>query len=310
LPFFEEAILSEATTFSVYDCFTFDGEECLDLRLKAHWDQVDIFVIVEANLTFSNLAKPYSFDPEKYAWAMPKIRYIQLDATEFSNCVTAWDREKFQRNAMQRGYVDSKSNDVIIISDVDEVIRPGLITEIEPNSIHIFQQLILYFYNNYLLVSDPYMAKVVAVRGDFAAKYTPDEIRNDLEIRQSLNSVFKADAGWHFSYLGGHKMIEHKLARFSHQNLNKPKYKNLEHNIQRINSGKDIYWRAKRWGRVDIPTFGSEAIDTWFKARPELTAPGEISFAGSVPEVVQESQKRSGLRKQLYKAKLRIWNFI
>jgi beta-1,4-mannosyl-glycoprotein beta-1,4-N-acetylglucosaminyltransferase len=294
----------------VYDCFTFDGEECLDLRLKAHWDEVDIFVIVEANITFSAVAKSYAFDAKKYEWARSKIRYIQVDAGEFEHCKTAWDREKYQRNAMQLGFQDAKPDDVVVISDVDEIIKPGTISDIAPGTVHILKQLTFYFYKNYLLISDPFWYKAIAVRGEVALKHTPEDLRNNSEVRASLMPLIRENAGWHFSYLGGHEMIEYKLSRFSHQNLNKPKFKNLKKNLLRIYEGKDIYWRAKRWARVESSSFGSKVIDEWFQSRPNLSSPLEITSAGSLQSILEQASARQGIRKQWYKLKLRIWNFF
>ncbi len=46
----------------VYDCFTFYNEfELLELRLRALWDVVDYFVLVEADRTHTNKPKPFYF---------------------------------------------------------------------------------------------------------------------------------------------------------------------------------------------------------------------------------------------------------
>lgn len=51
----------------VYDCFTFYNEfELLELRLKALWDVVDCFVIVEADKTHTNQPKPFQ-------WRLPLV---------------------------------------------------------------------------------------------------------------------------------------------------------------------------------------------------------------------------------------------
>jgi beta-1,4-mannosyl-glycoprotein beta-1,4-N-acetylglucosaminyltransferase len=303
-------MLPSKKTYSVYDCFTYDGEECLDLRLRAHWEEVDIFVIVEANMTFSAVPKPFSFDPVLYAWALEKIRYFQIDSQEFVGCQSAWEREKFQRNALQRGYSDANPSDVILIGDVDEIIKPGVITAIGEGDIHVFQHLTFYFYYDYLLLSDPYWEKAIGVRGDVALRHTPEELRNSPSIKQALVPILRKDAGWHFSYLGGHEMIEYKLQRFSHQNLNKPKYKNVSRNLQRIYAGKDIYRRAKHWGRVEIQTFGSDLVDNWLRDRPYLKSPSTIKPAGTLLEVLGKFAASRGMRKQMRKAMLRIWNYF
>ncbi len=297
-----------AHSYKVYDCFTFDGEDCLDLRLRTLWDRVDHFVIVEAEVTFAGTAKALQFDAERYAWAASKIRYITLQAAEFAACETAWDRERFQRNALRRGYADAAEHDVVIIADVDEIIRPEKIFAVAPGSVHVFEMLMLYFYCDYLMVSDPFWRKPVAVAGAYALAHEAEDIRNSADLRAAAEVVDVPDAGWHFSYLGGMDMIERKLERFSHQNLNKPRYKDREKNLARIYAGKDIYRRAKRWGRVHMGDFGNATVAKWFVQRPELFSPAAIQPLDNVAVVLARRRSAGGKPSAWEKLKLRVWN--
>lgn len=297
-----------AHPYKVYDCFTFDGEDCLDLRLRTHWERVDHFVIVEAEVTFAGTAKALQFDPERYAWAASKIRYISLQAAEFATCQTAWDRERFQRNALRRGYPDAAEHDVVIIADVDEIIRPDKVFAVAPGHVHVFEMLMLYFYCDYLMVSDPFWRKAVAVTGAYALAHEAEDIRNDANLRAVATVVDVPDAGWHFSYLGGMDMIERKLERFSHQNLNKPRYKDREKNLARVYAGKDIYRRAKRWGRVHMGDFGQPEVAKWFAERPELFSPAAIQPLDKVAVVLARRRHNGGKPSAWEKLKLRVWN--
>lgn len=295
-------------SYKVYDCITYDGEDCLELRLRTQWDRVDYFVIVEAELSFAGTEKPLQFDPGRYAWASSKIRYIPLRAAEFAGCQTAWDRERFQRNALRRGYTDAAEHDVVIIADVDEIIRPEKIEAVEPGSVKVFELLMLYFYCDYLMVSEPFWRKVVAVTGAYALAHEAEDIRNDAALRATVKTVDVPDAGWHFSYLGGMDMIERKLERFSHQNLNKPRYKDREKNLARIYAGKDIYRRAKRWGRVHMGDFGNAVVAHWFAQHPDLFTPAAMRPVGNV-DAVLASRRRAGRKPSVWeKLKLRVWN--
>lgn len=296
----------------VYDCFTYDGEDCLELRLRTHWDAVDWFVIVEANVTFSGASKPYAFDAARFAWAMPKIRYVQLQAEEFSACESPWDRERFQRNALRRGFADASPDDVVIIADVDEILRPHKITRVEEGSVQVFEQLMLYFYRDYLMVSDPFWRKAVAVTGRYALEHPAEDIRNSKALRKGSRVVPVPDAGWHFSYLGGMALIEQKLERFSHQNLNKPRYKNKARNLARLYAGKDIYRRAKKWGRVQMTDsdWQEPELIAWFAQRPGLSAPSDIRSVGPLNDVLQRHRAQGAMARRLEKIWLRLWNAI
>ena len=294
----------------VYDCFTYDGEECLDLRLRAHWERVDVFVIVEAAMTFAGQPKALSFDAERFAWAMDKVRYLPLQAAAFEGCATAWDRERAQRNALREGYADAAPGDVVIIADVDEILRPERIAPVAEGEVRVFEQLMLYFYNDYLMVSEPIWRKAVAVCGADALRHAPEDLRNSKALRATLREVPVADAGWHFSYLGGMDMIQKKLERFSHQNLNKPKYRDRQKNLARLYAGKDIYHRAKRWGRVQLPAghWGSAVVEQWFRDRPELQAPRDIRSAGGLDAVLDAQRTQGRWGRRWRKLWLRLWN--
>lgn len=297
---------------TVYDCFTYDGEECLDLRLRTHWEQVDVFVIVEAAITFSGMAKALSFDVERYAWALDKIRYIPLSADEFAACQTAWDRERLQRNALQRGYADAAPDDLVIISDVDEILRPACLKVPGPGEVLVFEQLMLYFFCDYLQVSEPFWRKAIGTRADLALRHAPDDLRNDKALRKTLREVLLANAGWHFSYLGGMEMVERKLQRFSHQNLNKPRYRNSKQNVARLRAGKDIYRRARRWGRVIMANemFESPVVQGWFAERPALWAPADIRSVSSLNLVMDAYRRQRASSRPWRKLWLRLWNFF
>ena len=86
----------------VYDCFTFYNEfELLELRLKALWNVVDYFVIVEADKTHANVPKPFNFyehvhDFEKY---FSKIHYVMDTSVVEYKGVGDWLRsKKFTQN--------------------------------------------------------------------------------------------------------------------------------------------------------------------------------------------------------------------
>ena len=120
----------------IYDCFTFYNEfELLELRLESLWDVVDRFVIVESNKTFTNKPKEYNFiarqnDYRKY---FPKIRYVVENDRVPYNGTGDWSIEINQRNAIMRGIQDAQPDDLIFISDLDEIPAPDVVSRIRNN---------------------------------------------------------------------------------------------------------------------------------------------------------------------------------
>ena len=271
--------------FKVYDCFTYDGEACLELRLRTHWLKVDWFVIAEANMTFSGLPKEISFDIKKYAWARSKIRFIKVDKENFKDCITAWDREITQRNSLKLGYQDASDNDIVIISDVDEIINPDKINFIEKGTYLRFEQTVFYFYCDYICMLDPIITKAIAIRGDFAKKNLPHHMRDSYIY---LSEIRIEQGGWHFSYLGGVNIINIKLERFSHQEFNSNKYKNEANNFNKIIRGEDIFGRLTNWGRVSKKHLTHYEMKKWFTERPYFYAPKEIKYFGDASFCLQK----------------------
>ena len=57
---------------------------------------------------------------------------------------TSWEREYFQRNAIVDGLSLAEKNDVILISDADEIIKPSVIQKLKK-----IKQLKIFPINNF-----------------------------------------------------------------------------------------------------------------------------------------------------------------
>ena len=125
----------------VYDLFMVNTElEWLEIRLNTTYDYVDYFIIVESQKTFTNRDKPLIIrdNLEKFGAYRDKIIYHQLEIPEGFHSDRdnpAWAWEDLQRNAMYdqvlvrlKGNQAPVEGDVIIVADVDELVRPETIT--------------------------------------------------------------------------------------------------------------------------------------------------------------------------------------
>ncbi len=107
----------------LFDCFSYwDEDLLLDLRLHILNEYIDFFVIVEGNKTWQNNPKKLQFDIKKFNKFEKKIIYIPVeDMPEGDN---PWLRENFQRNCISRGLKNADENDLILVSDLDEIPNP------------------------------------------------------------------------------------------------------------------------------------------------------------------------------------------
>lgn len=121
----------------IFDCFTFFNElDILDIRLHEMAPVVDKFVLVEATKTFQGQPKPlyYSENKQRYARYSDKIIHVvvefpeDLQPTRHQRTI-GWAREHFQRDKIGNGLGAAKTGDLIIVSDVDEIIATDRLRE-------------------------------------------------------------------------------------------------------------------------------------------------------------------------------------
>ena len=120
----------------IIDCFMyFDEDHLLEIRLNTLYKYVNKFVIVEANLDHAGNPRQPLFSIKKFSDFKDKIQYILIkDLPKHNNFYKknwgpAWRRENLQRNALSKGYDDCDPNDLIMISDLDEIPNPEKIFE-------------------------------------------------------------------------------------------------------------------------------------------------------------------------------------
>lgn len=196
----------------------------LELRLSIMADYVDKVVIVESDYTFTNIYKGYNLEKNlsRYEKWIDKIEYIKVRSPRFSN---AWDNEFWQRDQFVLGWNDVTENDVLMISDCDEIVRPESLQYIR-NSNHNYYGIVCpisYFKFNYLNTATEYTVWPVAYRN--AKHLKPSWMRripNEREKHKPIDSVFIHHGGWHFSWLGDDEFVRNKLKSFSHTEYNIP----------------------------------------------------------------------------------------
>ena len=228
----------------VYDCFMyFDEDIVLDLRLNHLNPYVDKFVIAESKFTHSGKKRDLLFDIHKFKKFENKIIYLVLDyephGIEAVNdlddhgeksrkyILNAVKRENYQRNYLNQGLGEADPNDIVLISDLDEIpnlehINFGTIK----NKLIFFEQQIFYYKFNLCLNSVNWIGTKACKKKDLIS---PQWIRNIKDRSYSFwrldtlfsqnkyrNIHFVANGGWHFSYLKNAKDIEKKLKSYLH----------------------------------------------------------------------------------------------
>lgn len=114
----------------IYDCFVFYNElSLLELRLKLLSPYVDKFILVEMCQTLRGEPKPYYFEENKHLFSKyaDKIICVHPDNIPDMDDERGWAKEWFQRNSIIKGLDDCKPEDIIMISDLDEIPNPDML---------------------------------------------------------------------------------------------------------------------------------------------------------------------------------------
>ena len=221
----------------------FDEEVVLDLRLNTLDRYVDYFVIVESTFTHRGDRRNLKFDHKKFEKFKDKIIYLTFDKEpdgieavyENDNegeksrkyILNAAKRENGQRDYIVNGLQKASSEDLILISDVDEI--PNL-EEINLDNLKekilMFQQDMFYYKFDLKLPNMVWSGTKGCRKKDLLS---PQWLRNIKDKKYSLfrldiifskikynNIKFIKNGGWHFSNIKSPKEIEHKLKSYLH----------------------------------------------------------------------------------------------
>lgn len=242
----------------IYDCFAFFNEmDLLEIRLNTLNDVVDRFVLVEATRTFQKKEKPLFFEQnkERFKPFLHKIEHVIVD--EYPGFFAkwrvpkTWDYDDHQKEQILKGLKGAKPDDVIIVSDVDEIPRPELVKEFANKpGIKVFQQKLFYYYLNCFIkrypepipLVDGYMPWYGTVMLNYKDIDTIKKTRLYRENRKSTDKItIIPDGGWHFSYLGGAKKVIEKIEAYAHKEHNKDEFKDPKKVEEIIRKGGSLY---------------------------------------------------------------------
>ena len=229
---------------NIYDCFMyFDEDLLLDIRLNVLDKYVKKFVITEATYTHNGSRKKLNFNIQNFSKFKDKIEYIVVDQQppdvkeindddsprilEEKLILNGMARDYFQRECLKTGLKNLDKDDLVIISDLDEIPNLEKLKNNEiKNNIIIFRQKMFYYKLN--LLYDEFIWA-----GSKAVKYknfiSPQWLRN---IKSKKYPIWRLDVffskkkysnlhyinngGWHFTCIRTPEDLEKKLLNFAH----------------------------------------------------------------------------------------------
>ena len=247
---------------AIFDCFQYFNEEHIaEIRFNILDEFVDKFVIVESTVNHQGKPKKLHFDIGKYKKFKNKINYIVVDDTpeDIKKPHKGGESlvEQHQRNSLMKGLKNASDNDLVILSDVDEIPDLNKLNEFDRNNYAVFsQKMFMYKLNLLNLKENNWHGSKICLKKNFKS---PQWLRNlkfkkypFWRIDKIRNLQIIENGGWHFAYLQSPENISKKIRSFAHGEFNKEDIANEEKIKHKIENGQDIFDRGYNLKKVEV----------------------------------------------------------
>lgn len=228
----------------IVEAVLFNNElELLEARFHEGADSVDRWVIIESGETFTGVPKQYHL-ARHFKEVVPPSLYDRFDVLYVPRAgmqMLPWDRESYQRNALGAylGHLDD--DDLIVLSDADELTRRDVWPEIikataDGGCVSLHKPTWYYTLTWSLPDIDP---TVTSYRSKATRVSTLRSIGSVSRWANDMSYPVVRNSGWHLSCLGGPARLLEKIRSFSHQEINTPEWATYENCRRLIADGVD-----------------------------------------------------------------------
>ena len=228
----------------IYDCFMFYDEKLLlEIRFNILNKFVDKFVITEAKYLHNGDEKKLNFNINEFKQFKNKIEYIVVDnhpqgieelnseddlnILNKKKILNSLKRENFQREMLFKGLENVDKDDIIMLSDVDEI--PNLnkfdFNKLN-NDIVIFKQKMFYYKFNLHYENFSWCGTKAVKKRNFISPQWLRNIKNKkysfwrldtlISKKKYRNIQFVENGGWHFTCIKNPKEVHKKLLSYLH----------------------------------------------------------------------------------------------
>ena len=221
----------------------YDEDLLLDIRLNTLNKYVKKFVITEAVYTHNGTKKKLNFDLKNFGKFKDKIDYIVVDKEppnilqkketdtkerkDEKLILNGMARDNFQRENLKRGLLDISDEDLILISDLDEIPNLDVLhSNYVDKNIIIFEQKMFYYKFNLLFNNFKWFGTKGIKKKNFISPQWIRNIKNKIYPFWRLDTMFSKkkysnvsiikNGGWHFTCIRSPKDLERKMLNFAH----------------------------------------------------------------------------------------------
>ena len=276
----------------IIDSFLFFQElDLLEIRLKYLYPHVDKFIIIEACQSFNGLKKNYNFERniKRYKKYLNKINYYKISDFHtspkelykylktkknkssilnflekhyhYDKKLIWWVLDSYHRECIHLA-LEKYSNleDLIIISDLDEIPSLEIINKVKNKKLETFPIVCKQYEFKYYLNSlnkDSWFGSIIS-----PYSIIKNQSLNLLRINSKELKIAE-HGGYHFTSVGGLIALKSKIENWSHQEFNINIIKNnLEKNLL---TGNDVFYRIGERKNKIIRIESSKIYDNLMK---------------------------------------------
>ena len=225
----------------IYDCTTFYSEKMmLDLRFNILNENVYKFIVIESSFSHSGKKKKFNFDINDYPKFKDKIIYLKIDKEPIDlygdmeaskdpiyKRLNSIKRIEQSYDFMMKGIINASDEDLIIISDNDEI--PNLNSNKFKKSnkkFYIFKQLLFYYKFNLLHETMPWFGSKACKKKYLKSFSNLRNLKNKKYPFWRIDTYFSnlketsldiiGDGGWHFTNIKTPEDLYIKMKNFGH----------------------------------------------------------------------------------------------
>ena len=265
----------------IFDCTNYFNEDLIyGLRLEILDKYVDKFIVAESLYSHSGQRKKLNFDINKYPKFKSKIHYIvvenepqdliKLDGLPYDHAqgmkrMNSLKRIKQQYDVLREGIKDAKNDDLIILSDCDEIPNLENLNKVNSKQIIIFKQLLFYYKFDLHHNAMTWYGSKGCLKKDLLTFNWLRNIKNKTYNFWRIDTFFSKNkymnvkiienGGWHFTNIKSPEDIHMKLSNYGEHNefemsdidlakmskLVKEKKVYFNHNLDKSNPNKYSY---------------------------------------------------------------------
>ena len=245
---------------AIYDCFQYFNEDhIVDLRMNILDKYVDYFVISESTKTHQGKNKKINFDIKNFSKFKEKIKFLVADYKDEIKFTkhTGGESiiEQHQRNNLINGVKDASPEDLIILSDSDEIPDLSKIHKIKKNKkfVAFSQTMFMYKLNLQNIEESGWIGSRISKKKDISSMQNLRDLKfkNYPFWRIDKRHIQVINGGWHFSYLHTPNQILEKIKSFSHGEFNHGDL-NKENIEKKIIKNEDIFDRGFKLKKIKL----------------------------------------------------------